>query len=177
MKRLKQCLTTALLLLGAMHGARADFELTDDQGRTILLKDDGTWSYVDAKAPAKLRRDQRAELQLVRKAEVPGGCRFDLTLTNKLPYEITSLVPDFSVYRADNVVYATQLLGFGSLKPGDRLNRSLQFEGLGCADITRLQVHGADRCEMGELNKFSDAKGRCLALMRVLPSDALKFNK
>jgi len=30
---------------------------------------------------------------------------------------------------------------------------------------------------MGELNKFSDAKGECLARVRVLPSDGVKFDK
>ncbi|MDN3920215.1 hypothetical protein QWJ38_07980 [Pelomonas sp. PFR6] len=164
-------------LLALAPPARADFELTDANGRQILLKDDGTWSYVDAKAgAAKLKAEQRAELVLQRRVEAPGGCRFELNLANKLPYEITSLVPDFSVYRGE-LVYSTQLLGFGPLKPGDRQSRSLQFEGIACGEISRLQVLGADRCEMGELNKFSDVKGRCLGLIRVQPSDELKFNK
>jgi hypothetical protein len=177
MKKRFQGLTSALLgcalLLGATHSALADFELSDNTGRRILLKDDNTWSYIDSKT----KDEGKAELQLIRRVEAPGGCRFDLTLSNNLPYEITSLVPDFAAIRANNVVYSTRLLGFGSLKPGDKLSRSLQFEGISCGDIAKLQVLGGDRCEMGELNKFSDVRNRCLALLRVLPSDLLKFEK
>jgi len=165
------------LLLGAMHGAQADFELSDAKGKRILLKDNGTWAYIDDKAKPAAKDEVMAELELIRRVEAPGGCRFELTLNNKLPYEIASLVPEFSAIRSNNVVYSTRLLGFGSLKPGDKLSRSLQFEGIGCGEIAKLQVLGGDRCEMGELNKFSDAKNRCLALLRVLPSELLKFEK
>jgi hypothetical protein len=53
----------------------------------------------------------------------------------------------------------------------------VRFGGIGCADIARLQVQGGDRCDMGDLNKFSDAKGECLARVRVLPSEVLPFEK
>lgn len=172
----------AALLLGLVGSAQADFELSDAQGRRILLKDNGTWSYVDAKAAAatkaEAKPEEMAELLLTGRVDAPGGCRFDLTLTNLLPYEIGSLVPDFSVYRNNNVVYATKILGFNSIKPGNKLRRELQFEAISCAEIGRLQVRGGDRCEMGALNKFSDVKpGSCLALLRVLPSELLKFEK
>lgn len=176
----------AALLLGLVGSAQADFELSDPQGRRILLKDNGTWSYVDVKAAAtgktdakpEIKPEETAELLLNGRVDAPGGCRFDLTLTNLLPYEISSLVPDFSVYRNNNVVYATKILGFNSIKPGNKLRRELQFEAISCAEIGRLQVRGGDRCEMGALNKFSDVKpGSCLALLRVLPSELLKFEK
>jgi len=176
MKRLQNLLVAAMLL-GTVHGAHADFELSDAKGKRILLKDNGTWAYVDDKGQSPVKDRPMAELELTRRVEAPGGCRFELTLNNKLPYEIGSLVPDFSAIRANDVVYSTRLLGFSSLRPGDKLSRSLQFEGIGCGDIAKLQVLGGDRCEMGELNKFSDAKNRCLALLKVLPSELLKFEK
>ncbi|MCU7369687.1 hypothetical protein PEC18_02055 [Paucibacter sp. O1-1] len=165
-------------------GALADFELKDEQGRRILLKDDGSWRYVDAAAPAAPAASAapakpllQAELRLERRVEAPGGCRFELALSNKLDYEIRSVVPDFTVLRANDVAYMTQLTGFGPVRPGDEHRRALQFAGIGCGEIAKLQVHGGDRCEMGELNKFTESKGACLALLKVLPSDLLPFEK
>lgn len=162
-------------------GALADFELKDEQGRRILLKDDGSWRYVDASAAAAPATSAKpvlqAELRLERRIEAPGGCRFELALSNKLDYEIRSVVPDFTVLRANDVAYMTQLTGFGPVRPGDEHRRALQFAGIGCGEIAKLQVHGGDRCEMGELNKFTESKGACLALLKVLPSELLPFEK
>ena len=177
------------LVLGAacLPAARADFELKDEQGRAILLKDDGTWRYLDAPAasaapasaaasePAK--EQPQAEMLLERRVDVPGGCRFELALVNTLPYRIGSLVPEFAAYRANEVAYSTQTADFGPLRPGDRSRRAVRFPGIACADIARLQVQGGDRCSMGDLNKFSDANGQCLARVRVQPSDLLSFGK
>ena len=43
--------------------------------------------------------------------------------------------------------------------------------------ITRISVHGGDRCAMGELTKFSSEKGECLTYIEVLKSDILPFSK
>lgn len=172
------------LVLGSLclPAAGADFELKDAQGRPILLKDDGTWRYLDAPSPGSAAsepaKDQpRADLLLERRLDVPGGCRFEFALVNTLTYEIRSLVPEFTVYRANGVAYNAQTASFGPVRPGDRTRRALRFVGIGCADIAKLQVGGGDRCEMGDLNKFSDASGQCLARVRVLPSDLLPFEK
>jgi len=168
----------------AQQPAFADKELKDAEGRSVLLKDDGTWRYLDDKAgapdaaaSAPAKSPARAELKLLRQVELHTGCRFEFELTNTLPYEIRSLVPFFAVSRANGVVYSTESVGFGPTRPGDKSLRALRFTGITCQDIARLQVLGADRCDMGELNKFSDAKGECLARVRVLPSDGVKFDK
>ena len=83
-------------------------------------------------------------------------------LTNRLPYEIRILVPDFTAVRANDVACTTQPVAFGPLRPGD---------------IARLDVKGADRCEMGDLNKFSEPNGQYLVLIKVLPSESLRFAK
>jgi len=178
---------TALVLAGAgLPAAWADFELVDSQGRRILLKDDGTWLYVEAQAPAQApggaasepaKEQPQAELVLERRLDVPGGCRFEFALSNTLPYEIRSFVPEFSVQRPNGVVYSAQTASFGPVRPGDRIRRAVRFAGIGCDDIARLQVQGGDRCDMGDLNKFSDAKGECLARVRLAPSEVLPFEK
>ncbi|HSM21058.1 MAG TPA: DUF3157 family protein [Rubrivivax sp.] len=169
-------LVLALLVPAA---AWADFEVVDAQGRRILLKDDGTWSYLTpaAQDPAAPATRPTVELSLARPIDMPGGCRFDLTLANTLPYEIRSLVPTFTVFRASGVAYSSKTASFGPVRPGDSSRRALQFNGIACAEITRLQVSGGDRCEMDDLNKFSDVKGECLARVRLLPNEWLPFEK
>jgi hypothetical protein len=182
---LKSGLLALVWVMAALQPARADFELSDGKGRRILLKDNGTWSYIDAEEGAKDKDaaavaptpEVQADLQLLRRLDAAGGCQFNMMVTNHLPYEIESLVPAFAAHRASGVVYATKSIGFASVKPGDSRVRQLVFEGIACQDINKLQVIGGDRCEMGELNRFTDGKGKCLALVRVLPSELLKFEK
>lgn len=182
---LRLCLPALLLSLGALQPACADFELRDAQGRRVLLKDDGTWRFIEAEAqpaaapaaaePAK--PPAQADLRLLQRTELSAGCSFTLVLSNTLPYEIRSLVPEFAVHRTSGVVYTTQGLGFGPVKPGDSYQRDLRILGIACQDIAKLQVQGGDRCDMGDLNKFSDAKGECLARVRVQASNLISFEK
>jgi hypothetical protein len=184
---LKRSLLTLALAIAALGSARADFELTDKKGRRLLLKDNGTWRVLEnkdgtapASAPQALEEpkiEDMIELQLLRRFDAPGGCRFDLSLANHLPYEISNLVPDFIALRANGAVYGNALSSFAAVKPGESRNRSIQFAGMACADIAKVQVSGADRCEMGALNKFTESKGKCLSAIKVLPSSLLKFEK
>ena len=139
------------LVASCLPAARADFELKDAQGRSILLKDDRTWRYLDsaaagdaASAPAK---DQpQAELMLEQRQDVPGGCRFEFVLTNTLPYEIGSLVPQFTVYRANDVAYNAQTASFGRIRPGDQSRRALRFGGIACAEGDAEDIaHAAEK--------------------------------
>lgn len=178
----KTLLFAAAACMAALPAASADFELRDATGRRIQLKDNGTWRYVEAAAAADAKASDAkpqplADLQLLSRADSPGGCQFEFSLKNHLPYEIRSLVPDFAVHRANGVVYSTQTLAFIALKAGDQRQRALRIEGIACADIAKLQVLGGDRCEMGEIDRFTEGKGLCLAQLRVLPSDTIKFEK
>lgn len=190
---MNRCLLPALIALaGLAFPAHADFEVRDTKGRRILLKDDGTWRYVlprDAAAAAKEAREAKgekepddgkppptAELQLLSRTASPVGCQFDFKLTNTLPYEIRSLVPEFAAYRGE-VLYSTESIDFTDLKPGDQRQRSVRFRGIGCNEISRLQVVGGDRCLMGDLDRFNNEKGLCLARVKLMPTDAVKFEK
>jgi hypothetical protein len=165
------------LVAATLPAAGADFELTDPQGKRILLKADGTWRYVDSKPAAAAKDMPQAELALTRRIEAPNSCTFEFVVTNALPYEIRNIVPDFTVLRGNGVAYLTQNVGFELIRPGDQRQRQLRFDGIACADIGTLKVSGGDRCEMAELNRFSEAKGDCLARLRVKPSPLLKFEK
>ncbi len=183
MRRLGWTLIGGVLLVTGMAfslAARADIELTDPGGRRVLLMDNGTWRYVDAgKSDDKLKEEGEAVLSLERRVERGNNCRFVVRLINNLPYEIQSLVPYYSAYRADGVIYDTVSSGssFAAMKPGDKLVREIDFTGITCRDIVRVQVVGGDRCNMADLDKFSGAKGECLARVRVVESDLVRFDK
>ncbi len=181
-------LARLLLVAGAAlsHTAQADFELTGPDGRRFLLKDNGTWQRLEASGKAqsddkstKASEAGEAVLTLERKIETGNGCRFSVQLVNNFPYEIRSLVPYYSVYRANGVIYDTvsSNSGFTAVRPGDKQFRDFEFSGIVCRDIARVQVVGGDRCVMGDLHKFSDVKGRCLARLRVVASDLVRFDK
>jgi hypothetical protein len=148
-----------------------------------LLKDNGTWQQLEATAKDQLadkpKEAGEAVLLLERKTERGNGCRFAVRLANDLPYEISSLVPYYSIYRANGVIYDTvsSPSSFTGLKPGDRQSREFEVVGIACKDIARVQVVGGDKCVMGELTKFADVKGECLARVRVVASDLVRFDK
>jgi len=179
----------ALLLVAGMALSPflqpADFEVTGPDGRRILLKDDGSWRYVEGKDKegAKDKPDDKpkdtgeAILRLERKTEVGADCRYGLRLVNNLRYEIRSIAPTFAAHRANGVVYDSVLAIFQSIRPGDTQYREIQFRGITCQDIARVQVVGSDRCVMGDLDRFSVADGKCLAQLRVQASDVVRFDK
>jgi hypothetical protein len=166
--------------VGLSHAAQGDFELTAPDGRRLLLKDNGTWRYLEAKSKEQAD-DKTKEGELVvllqHKIERGSNCRFELRLTNNLPYEVRSIVLYYSAYRASGVMYDTVSSGLGILKPGNTDAREIEFTGITCKDIVRVQVAGGDRCEMGELTKWSSQKGECLARVRVMESDLVRFEK
>ena len=129
------------------------------------------------KTAEKPKNPGEAVLYLDSKVDGNRICRYQLRLTNNLPYEIRSLVPEFSVYRANGVMYDSVFMGFSFLRPGDTQQREIRFDGINCQDVARVKVGGGDRCEMGELDKFSAVKGKCLSFVRVVASEVVRFDK
>jgi len=170
-----------LVVISIPIPSHADFEVTGPDNRRILLKDDGTWRHVDGgggkQADDKAKEAGEAVLNLVEKTGVGKRCRFVMQLVNNLPYEIRTIVPSFIAYRANDVVYNSISSNFNDLLPGNSQKRKIEFEGISCSDITRLQVAGAKRCTMGELTRYSPEEGQCLARIRVVESDLVRFEK
>ncbi len=183
--RRSRCFGARALLLGVAallaQTAYADFEVTAPDGRRIVLKDDGTWRYQQDTSKGDTapgaKQVGEAELHLDRKIDQGSICRIVLSLHNGLPYEIVSIVPYLSAYRPNGVVFETVSMAFQSIRPGGVQESAADFSGISCSDIARIEVNGGDRCEMGDLNKFSDAKGQCLARIRVVASDLIRFEK
>jgi len=173
---------TALLLAALVpwSAARADFEVTGPDGRRILLKNDGTWSYLEAdkaQPEEKVVFTGEGVLTLERWEELGQNCRIGFRLQNDTNFEIRSLVPRFVVYRTSGVAYEARTLGFYSIHPGNNVYRDTLFRGISCKEIGRIQVSGGDRCTMGDLDRFSFTGGACLERVRVVPSDLVRFDK
>jgi hypothetical protein len=174
-------------VLGFALAVAADFEVTGPDGRRILLKDDGTWQYVEGKGGAKEAakepaRDKpkvvgEAVLTVERKVDGSGGCIFGLRLLNSFPHPVQSFVPTFSAIRSNDIAYDSVTTGFVNLKPGDGQSREILFRGISCQDIARVQVSGGDRCVMGDLDRFVLDPGACLQRIRIAPSELVRFDK
>jgi hypothetical protein len=164
---------------GLSFVAHGDFEVTAPDGQRVLLKDNGTWQYLKAKGKEPAGDKNEGEFVVLLEHKVKRGpinCRFDVRLTNNLPYEVR-IVLYYSAYRANGVMYDSVSSGSGTMKPGNTVTREVEFAGIPCEDIVRVQVGGGDRCEMDDLNKWSYEKGACLARVRVMESDLVRFEK
>jgi hypothetical protein len=168
MKRSKSLLLWGILLVAGMllsQPGRAAFEVTGPDGRRIMLYDNGSWRYMEAKGAEqggdKTKADGEAVLSLERKTERGNNCRYSLRLVNNLPYEIRNLVPFYSAYRANGVIHDTvaSLSAFTALKPGDKQNREIDFAGIACQDIVRVQVSGGCRACRCKGRRIADGVG------------------
>jgi hypothetical protein len=152
--------------------AHAAMEVTAPNGQRVLLKDDNTWEYI---APDESER--YLLLSVARKVELPNACRFGLRLTNLAAVKLQSIVPQFSAYNRDSVVFETVFAAFTQIKPTQEQYQEITFKGIRCEDISRITVHGADRCSVGDLTKFSPATGVCLKYIRVEESPLVAISK
>ncbi|HHM04497.1 MAG TPA: hypothetical protein ENJ19_01980 [Gammaproteobacteria bacterium] len=147
--------------------------LTPD-GRAVLLKGDHTWIYLEDE-PAST--EGAAVMAVANVQDATRACKIGFRLTNNLGYQIRSLVPSFSAYTAGGVRYETVSKSFHSIKPTRDQYQQIRFNGIQCDDIEYVLVHGADRCNMGVIDKFNEEQGECLSLITVLPSTLIKVTK
>lgn len=163
----------AFLIISLPGSVMADMEAVAINGKRVLLKDDRIWEYI--KEPQSDARHAHLSVE-----SVQGGknyCHLGLKLKNNLADKITSIIFMFSAYVNEEIRYETITKGFQHVKPTNDLYNEITFSGLACDEIEYIRVHGADRCEIGELNKFTAAKGQCLKLVEVEPSNKIVIFK
>ena len=106
------------------------------------------------------------------------ACGLQLRLQNNLPYKIRSIVPRFSVYNRDYVVYDSRSQSFTAIKPTRSQYKRIQFNGIGCHEIRWVRVHDAARCTIGDVvDMFNEEEGQCLSFIYVEPSDMITISK
>ena len=149
-------------------------EVVTPDGRHVLLKDDHTWTYLE---PEQLPPEESAVLGVVNLKELSNACDIGFRLTNNLPYKIKSLVPSFSAYTRDQVLFDTQSKSFNSIKPTRSQYQKVRFIGITCPEISHIKLLGADRCTMGPFTKFDSSEGECLKRVHVQESDLIEVLK
>ena len=149
-------------------------EVVSPDGRHVLLRDDHTWEYLEVE---QLPADESAVLAVVNIKELSNACDVGFRLTNNLPYKIKSLVPSFSLYNRDQVLFDTQSKSFNSIKPTRSQYQKVRFIGITCPEISHIKLLGADRCTMGPFTKFDSDEGECLKRIHVKESDLIKVLK
>ncbi len=159
----------ALFFILTGNSALADIEAITVNGKSALLKNDNTWQYIETK-----QSDSRyAHLSVANKQGGDNYCRLGLKLKNDLTDKITSIVFRFSAHNHEDILYDTVTKGFQHLKPTNEGFKEITFAGTPCEEIKYIRVHGADRCEIGELTKHSTEKGECLKLVQVETNDKI----
>lgn len=153
---------------------REGVEVVTPKGRHILLKDDFTWEYIEVE---QLPAGESAVLAVINLKDLGNTCDIGFRLTNNLPYKIKSLVPRFSAYNSDQVMYETRSKSFNSIKPTGSQFQKVRFIGISCSGISHIKLHGADRCTMGPFTKFDSGEGECLKRIYIQESDLIKVLK
>ena len=167
-------LVAGVALAALAAAAAADFKVRGPDGRLILLKDDHTWEYVNGQGGAP---EEHVLLSVERVEAGASSCLIGLRLVNNLRHPVRSLVPQFSAYKAGQIKIETVFQSFARIKPTRDQYQEIRFTGIGCPEIAYVKVHGADRCSMGDLTKFSVTKGECLKHIRLAPTDLINITK
>ena len=149
-------------------------EVVTPDGRHVLLKNDHTWEYLELE---QLPAEESAVLDVVNVKELSNACDIGFRLTNNLPYKIKSLVPSFSVYNRNQVLFDSQSKSFNSIKPTRNQYQKVRFIGITCPEISHIKLLGADRCTMGPFTKFDSGEGECLKRIHIQENDLIKVLK
>lgn len=167
---------TSLLTLALIGQATvADTTATTSDGREVILRDNGTWSFVQEDTDQNTPRV--ATLTLEKRFDLSRGCRLGLRLHNDLAAQIRTLVLRFTAYKGEQIPFETVSRGYSYIKPTTSQYQEISFRGIRCDEISSVAVSAARNCHVGELTKYSASAERCLELIEVAPSDRLPLAK
>ena len=78
--------------------------------------------------------------------DVGSACRLSFLVQNGTGGDIAQAVYEMVLFGRDGQVALMTLLDFQELPSGRPRVRQFQFEGLACADISRVLINGAETC-------------------------------
>jgi hypothetical protein len=104
----------------------------------------------------------QAVLSLHKRLAYPDACKFGLTLTNNLPYEIGNLSFRFSAFNKADVLHQEVARNFIEIDPAESQYREIEFSGITCDGIRDIEVADPGRCRMGDLMRTSSRPGDCI---------------
>ena len=118
-----------------------------------------------------------AVLSVVNVSPQPTGCHIGLRLTNNLPYAVDMLVLDVSAHTESDVVFEELSVAFQGIKPTLSQYQKVRVSGITCDKVTRLRIHGGDRCRMGPYARMSFEQGECLKQVLVEDGGPMRISK
>lgn len=143
-------------------------------GKEVILKGDNTWEYA---TPVAGDPAHSAVLTVTHVREMDDACGLQFRLLNNFGSRISTLVPRLGVYNSEGVHYDTASLSFTNIKPTKTQYTKVQFNGIGCRDISTIRVLDAGHCKMGNIDMFNEEDGQCLSHVFVEPSDLISITK
>jgi len=169
---------TRLLLIACLllaQWAHADLQATTEDGRKVLLRDNGLWVFAPQEGAEKAAAT--AELVLEKRQDIPNGCRLGFRVNNNLHAQIRTLVLRFTAYKKGDIPFETVSRGYSFIKPTATQFQEIRFRGLSCDDIDKVRVRAAHNCHIGEMTKYNASEERCLELIDVAASDLMTIYK
>ena len=122
-------------------------------------------------------QSETAVLSVVNVSSQPSGCHVGLRLTNNLPYPIDMFVFDIAAYTEGDVVFEELSVAFLGIKPTLNQYQKVRVSGIPCDKVTRLRIHGGDRCRMGPHARMAWEHGECLKKIQVQESELIRISK
>jgi len=120
---------------------------------------------------------EAAVLSIVNVASQPTGCHIGLRMTNNLPYPIDMLVLDVAAHTDSDVVFEELSVAFQGIKPTLSQYQKVRVSGISCDKVSRLRIHGGDRCRMGPYARMSFEQGECLKKVVVEDGGLIRMSK
>ncbi len=165
-----------IFLTGAGFALSSETDITavTVDGRTVVLKADNTWEFAEI---TQGDPSVSAVLTVTRIWDMGKACKLQFRLQNNLSYRISTLVPRLTVMNKEGVIYDSKSIAFASIKPTNDKYTDVQFERIGCQEISHIRVHDAARCRMGDIDQWNEEEGECLSHIYVEPSDLINISK
>lgn len=82
--------------------------------------------------------------------DVGSACRLSFLIQNGTEGDIAQAVYEMVLFGREGQVALMTLLDFKALPSGRPRVRQFQFEGMTCADVTRVLINGAQTCEAAD---------------------------
>ncbi len=162
----RKTIGAAFLSLMFMAGtAMADRVLLLSDGQSVILRDDGTWSYIDDKVTGVLT------LKFGKTLDQQGRCYAWPSLTNDTDKFIDGIVFEYSTHYDDGRTIKKGSLIFSIVAVGRRSTMQeymTDYDTATCSEVAYVQIDGISKCKIDGILRNSRI---CYDLLDVSAED------
>jgi hypothetical protein len=153
--------------------AYAEMTATTAEGQKVLLKDDGTWQFIDDTASAS---DRHILMSVVKLKEMFGTCMISIEISNNVGSRVQTFSPRILAYDNDGEFINDGILFVQNIENGGRQTPDMQIRGVECGVIKHLEIRkmAMDMCEIG--GKSIDGS-ECIELIQIESTSKIPFRK